>query len=218
MVCHPARAVLILLVVLAACGPSAAPATATPAPTVTAPLLLNVIPAETRIGFTSAALGGSVQVQGTYGALGGVVAISEEAGQRRIRAVLLIDMPTVTVGMGLIDEALRLGLEAAAYPVGRFDATSTELVPITEEPIAFMLAGTLDLHGQVQPVTMVVDAATLINEHLHAQTTMSIDLANFGISLLEAVVSSRIRLDVTLVADGDAPALPITPAAGDGLD
>ncbi|GEM_PF-1129883 len=212
---------LITGALLSGCGGNAAPpAAATPIPTVTPEHVpsthLNVIPEESAVRFTAAALGGNIQVEGSYGVLGGEVVLRPEEGQLRIRALVLIDTPSVTVGNAVIDEALRLGMETTAYPIAIFDAASTTLVPVTEEPVAFTLAGTLTLHGQTQAVTMQVDPATVIDNHLNARATMAIDLSDFGIVLPEAVVSSAIVLDVTLIADEDAPARPApspTPAA-----
>jgi polyisoprenoid-binding protein YceI len=150
-------------------------------------------------------------VEGTYGIQGGSVTLTPEDGQLRIRAYLEIDTPSVTVGSAVIDEALRLGMETDAYPVAIFDATSTELVPVTEEEVFFTLDGTLTLHGQTRPVRMSVGPATVIRNHLESASQMTFNLTDFGISLPEAVVSATIALDVHLSAALTPPPPPTPP-------
>lgn len=198
----------LLALGLAGCGDAPAaealtPATSTPA--TAEAMILHVIPAESAVAFTAQALGGRLDVLGSYGVLGGEVTLTPEDGQLRVTARVLIDTPSVSVGHNVVDEALKLGMETERYPVATFTATSTELVPVTEEEVAFSLAGTLTLHGETLPVTMHVGPATVIDEHMIATATMEIDLAEFGIALPEAVVNSEIALGVTLIADVEAP-------------
>ncbi len=196
---------LLLLVLLTACGPAgpvAAPATPEHADQDT---VLAVWPAESRVAFTAHGLGGRLELQGTYGVQGGSVTLKPEESRLRIHAFLIIDTPSVTVGNAIVDEALKLGMETASFPIATFDALSTTLVPVTEQPIQFTLEGTLTLHGQTQPVVMAVGPATVIDNHLIADAAMPIDLADFGIALPEAVVDSAIQLHVTLIADENAP-------------
>ncbi len=207
-----ATALLLLMLLLAGCG---APAPVTPVPpqptltpTAVTATTLHVLAAESTVSFTAEALGGSIRVEGSYDVLGGHVILTPEEGQLRVAVLVLIDTPSVTVGTGVIDEALRLGMEANAFPVATFNAESTTLVPVTEEPVAFTLAGTLTLHGQTQPVTMSIGPATVIQGHMDAAGVMDINLADFGIILPEAVVSSAITLNVVLIADEQAPPSP----------
>jgi polyisoprenoid-binding protein YceI len=198
--------ILVLALLLAACGPvnpdtSTLP-THTPSQTATT---LIVWPDESTIGFSAQALGGSLTVQGTYDVTGGQVTLTPEADQLRVHAYLLIDTASVTVGNAVIDEALRLGMDTANYPIATFDARSTTLVPITEEEVEFILEGTLRLHGETQPVTMTIGPATVIDNHMIGHAQMGIDLADFEISLPEAVVNSAIQLDVLLIADITPP-------------
>lgn len=202
-------AVVLLLVIHGSRGPTARP---TPLPTEPSITTLHVYPAESQVGFTAKALGGSLEVEGSYAILGGYVTLTPEDGQLRIRAYLDIDTPSITVHNAVLDEVLRLGMEADAYPVAIFDATSTTLVPVTEEEVAFTLEGTLTLHGQTRPVTMTVDPATVIDNHLRSASRMTLDLAAYGISLPEAMVDSTIELDVHLVADETPPPTPTAPS------
>lgn len=203
-----ATVLLLFLNLLAGCGVPGSTTPIPPQPTVTptpvTATTLHVIAAESVVAFTTEALGGNLQVEGSYDVLGGYVLLTPEEGQLRVTALVLIDTPSVTVGAGVIDEALRLGMETSAYPVATFNAESTALVPVTEQPVTFTLAGTLNLHGQTQPVSMHVSPATVIQGHMDATAIMDIDLADFGIMLPEAVVSSAIRLDVKLIADEQA--------------
>ncbi len=168
--------------------------------------MLGVWAEESTIEFVTEALGGKVELKGTYGANGGTVTLIPEDGELRINAFLLIDTTSVTAGNAMIDEVLRVGIDATTYPTAIFDAQSTALIPFTEEPVAFALAGTLTMHGETRPVTMQVGPATLIDHHLVARATMAIDLSDFGITLPEAVVSSAIVLTVELIADVNPPA------------
>lgn len=173
--------------------------------------VLNVLPAASAVHFSAEALGGALPVEGTYQVLGGTVTLEEQRGQRRIRAQVLIDTPSVTVGTGLIDDALRAGMETALYPVATFDGVSTDFVPLTEEPIHFVMDGTLHLHGRSAAVTMHIGPATVVGEHLEAQAAMDINLGDFGITFPEGIVSPQLALAITLIADASAPESP--PAA-----
>ena len=205
LIAIPALAVILLLVAHGTRGPAVRP---TPLPTEASDTLLYVHLDESHVGFTAQALGGSMEVAGSYDILGGNVILTPEDGQLRIRATLNIDTPSITVHNAVIDEVLRLGMEADTYPVAIFDATSTALVPVTEEEVAFILEGTLTLHGQTRAVTMTVEPATVIDNHLRSASRMTLDLADFGISMPEAMVDSTIVLDVTLVADETPPPTP----------
>ena len=208
--------VLALVALLVACSP---PSTAqapqiTPTLPASSSVQLNVLPEESTIHFTAQALGGQIEVLGSYGVLGGQVTLTPTENAYEVNALVLIDTPSATVGNAVIDEALKLGMESTRYPVATFNAISTTLVPVTTDPVAFTLAGTLTLHGQTQPVIMQIDPATVINGHMIAEAVMAIDLANFGISLPNAVVNSAITLHVSLIADKTAPphSTPVSPA------
>ena len=208
---------LSALLLLAACGgrDPASGALVTPPPTEAAATILHVYPAASRVGFDAQALGGRMQVAGTYGIVGGTVTLRPEADQLRIMVYLEIDTPSVTVGNGLVDEALKLGMETDLYPRAVFQASSVEPVPVTDEEVAFTLDGTLTLHGQTQPVQMTVGPATVIDNHMESTSSMTIDLANYGISLPAAVVNSTIVLDVQLSADEAPPPAPTEMTAPD---
>jgi polyisoprenoid-binding protein YceI len=200
---------ILSIILLVGCGtpisPTPLPGTPTPQEEAT---LLTVWTDESTVAFTAQALGGNLQVDGTFDARSGSITLTPEAGELRIHVYLLIDASSVTAGNVMIDEALKLGMETASHPLATFEAQSTTLVPVTEEPVTFTLAGTLTLHGQTMPVTMQVGPATVIDNHLNAQATMTIDLADYGISLPAAIVDSTIALHVTLVADALAPQSP----------
>ena len=210
---HLLLIVIPALFLLVACGP-VSPEAAQPTPTpITAATLLTVWPAESAVAFTASALGGNLTIHGSYGVDSGRVTLQPEADALRVHAYLLIDTPSVTAGSAVIDEALKLGMETTVYPIATFDAVSTTLVPVTEESVTFTLEGTLTLHGQTQPVTMAVNPATVIDNHMEASARMQIDLADFGISLPGAVVDSEITLDVLLIADVDSPPPTAAPPA-----
>ncbi len=215
---RPWIVLLVISLLLAGCGsrPAGEAGLPTRPPDAATATLLHVYPTRSRVGFTAQALGERVQVEGTYGIQGGSVTLTPEDDQLRIRAYLEIDTPSVTVGSAVIDEALRLGMETDAYPVAIFDATSIELVPVTEEEVFFTLDGTLTLHGQTRPVRMSVGPATVIRNHLESASQMTFNLTDFGISLPEAVVSGTIALDVHLSADLTPPPTPTPTGEGTG--
>ncbi len=210
---HLWTVVLLLGLALVGCGPRLAEDATRPTQpsAAAAATVLHIYPTLSRVAFTAQALGERLQVEGTYGILGGTVTLTPESDQLRIRAYLEIDTPSVTVGSPVIDEALRLGMETELYPVAIFDATSTELVPVTEEEVSFDLAGTLTLHGQTRPVFMTVGPATVIRNHLESDSQMTFNLGDFGITLPEAVVSGTIALNVHLSADLTPPPTPTPP-------
>lgn len=150
----------------------------TPTPSTASARVFEVSPEDSQIDFVTDIFG--VELSGMFPVTEGTIRLEPEGDQLRVLVSLTIDVDAVeTTGRAV----LRGVMETGDYPLAFYVATSTTLVPVTEEPIEFDLEGDLQVHGVSQPHAMYV-TAQLIGGDMEAVAVSDLDLANHGIDIV----------------------------------
>ncbi|WP_162909813.1 YceI family protein [Aggregatilinea lenta] len=164
-----------------------------------------------RVDFVAMVRG--VQLKGVFPVESGTITLEPVEEDLRVLVQLNIDVDHVDTGNAAVDQILRAAMATGDYPIAFYVATSQDLVPVTEEPVSFVLDGTLDVHNVEHAHTMAVDAQ-VVGPEMDAIARSDLDLANHGVEFPAIFGSTAITLEAHLSAhEGDA--LAATQAATD---
>lgn len=170
---------------------------ATVAPQSPPPRVFKVDPAASKVDFTAQVAG--VALKGVFPVRGGTITLEPVKQELQVHVALEIDVDGLATGNAVFDRALRAALASGDYPLAFYVASSDGRVPITEEPISFMLTGDLQLHNVVQPHPMRIDAQ-LAGAHLDAVATSMLNLSDHGVELPALLGSPQIELRAAITA------------------
>jgi polyisoprenoid-binding protein YceI len=114
-------------------------------------------------------------------------------------ANLIFDARTLDIGSDQLNTAMRRALEVDKYPSGIFVARSS--TPITDLSVAQQvdLMGQMELHGSVQDYT-IVTVVEINGDKLTLSAQMTIDSAQFGISIPALIAENDLDTDMQVVA------------------
>ncbi len=157
----------------------------------------TVDPAASRVDFTAQVAG--VALNGVFPVQSGTITLEPVEEMLQVHVSLQIDVDGLETGNSVFDRALRGALDSGDYPLAFYVASSDGRVPVTEEPVAFMLTGDLQLHNVVQPHPMHVDAQ-LTGATLNAVAASTLDLADHGVELPALLGSPNIELSAVIGA------------------
>lgn len=180
---------------------------------------------ESQVDFV-AELGSGVEVSGVFPVTGGTITLEPVDDQLRVLVHLKIDVDNADTGNPGITRVIRAAMETGDYPLAFYVASSRELVPVTEEEIAFTLTGELQVHDVAAPHEMTV-RAQLVGGDMWAIATSDLDLALHGVSFPAPLNNTTIRLTARLQcyeatgtaangadsADSTTPPLTATPGS-----
>lgn len=167
------------------------------APEALLPRVFEVAAGESRVDFTAQVAG--VALDGVFPVRGGTITLEPVDDALRVHARLEIDVDGLETGNAVFDQVLRAALASGDYPLAFFAATSEQLVPVTEEPVAFTLAGELELHNVVRPHAMQVDAQLRAGT-IRAEAVSALNLADHGVTLPALLGSPAIDLRAVITA------------------
>ncbi|MBI5961259.1 MAG: YceI family protein [Chloroflexi bacterium] len=172
--------------------------------------LFEVSPQESRVDFTTQVNG--VALDGVFPVKEGTITLEPVGSKLRVLVRLYIDVDSVDTGNPMVDRVLRVAMATGDYPLAFYVSTSRDLVPVTEEEIAFELDGDLEVHNVAHEHQMSV-RAQLVGDDMWAIATSDLDLGNHDVEFPSFVNSSVIKLTAHLQAYKNENALTVTPAA-----
>lgn len=150
-----------------------------------------------RVDFTAQVAG--VALDGIFPVRGGTITLEPVDDALRVHVRLKIDVDGLATGNAVFDRALRVALASGDYPLAFFAAASETLVPVTEEPVSFTLAGELELHNVVHSHAMAVEAQ-LHAGTIQAEAVSTLNLADHGVELPALLGSPAIDLRAVIMA------------------
>ncbi|HML21021.1 MAG TPA: YceI family protein [Aggregatilinea sp.] len=162
-----------------------------------------------RVDFVAEVRG--VQLKGVFPVEAGTITLEPVDQDLRVLVQLNIDVDHVDTGNAAVDQILRAAMATGDYPIAFYVATSQGLVPVTEEPVSFVLDGTLDVHNVEHAHTMTVDAQ-VVGPEMDAIARSDLDLANHGVEFPAIFGSTAITLEAHLSAH-EGVLVAATPAA-----
>lgn len=152
---------------------------------------------ESRVEFTASVRG--VPLAGVFPVERGTITLEPVGDALRVLVALEIDVDSVETANAAISQVLRAAMATGDYPIAFYAATSRELVPVTEEEIAFVLDGELDVHNVAHPHAMDV-RAQLVGGDMWAVATSALDLADHGVEFPAIFGDTTIQLTARLQA------------------
>jgi hypothetical protein len=159
--------------------------------------VFDVSPAESQVDFLTEVSG--VDVAGVFPVTAGTITLEPVGDELRVLVFLEIHVDAAETDNVLVTNALRGTMKTGDYPLAVYVATSTDLVPITEEEISFTLAGELDVHNQAAPHRMTVQAQR-VGSDMWAVATSDLDLGLHGVTFPPLIDSETIQLTARLQA------------------
>ncbi|HEX3050341.1 MAG TPA: YceI family protein [Aggregatilineaceae bacterium] len=169
----------------------------TPVVTIPPTYYFDVVPEQSHVDFTTEVTGLGT-VEGVFPVEGGTIQLEPVGNELRVHVYLEIAVDRVEAN-GLVQLALRAAMKTGDYPLAFYVAESKELVPVTEEEIAFTLDGTLDVHNVEHAHTMTV-RAQLVKGSMWAIATSDLDLADHAVEFPPPIESSTIKMTANLQA------------------
>lgn len=160
-------------------------------------LVFSVSPQESKVDFTTEVRG--VTLQGVFPVEEGTITLEPVGDQLRVLVQLNINVDAVKTGNTMVDRVLRVAMATGDYPIAFYVATSHDLVPVTEQEIAFTLDGDLEVHNVTHAHSMAVKAQ-LVKGSMWAVATSDLDLSNHGVEFPSFVGSTIIKLTARLQA------------------
>jgi polyisoprenoid-binding protein YceI len=157
--------------------------------------VFDVIPAESQVDFSVEMRG--IKIDGVFPVKEGAITLEPVGDQLRVIVQLDIDVNAVETGNAGLNQILRATMATGDYPIAFYVATSHDLVPVTEEEIAFALDGKLDVHNVDAPHDMAVKAQ-LVNHKMWAVATSDLDLGQHGVEFPSFMGSTVIQLTARL--------------------
>lgn len=169
--------------------------TPTPGPEAARAFMVEV--EASRVDFVTRVRG--VALRGTFPVAGGTITLEPVGEALRVVVGLEIDVDRVETGNAAVDQVLRAALATGDYPIAFYVATSEELVPVTEEVIAFAIDGMLDVHNVAQPHRMAVEAQA-VGAEMWAVARSELDLGQHGVQFPAIIGDTVITLEAHLTA------------------
>ncbi len=169
----------------------------TPVVTIPPTYYFDVVPEQSHVDFTTEVTGLGT-VEGVFPVEGGTIQLEPAGNELRVHVYLEIAVDRVEAN-GLVQLALRAAMKTGDYPLAFYVSESKELVPVTEEEIAFTLDGTLDVHNVEHAHTMTV-RAQLVKGNMWAIATSDLDLADHAVEFPPPIESSTIKMTANLQA------------------
>ena len=177
--------------------------------------VFDVAADESQVDFVAIVRG--IELQGVFPVRGGPITLEPVEDDLRVHVYLEIDVDHADTGNLLVDRTLRAAMGTGNYPLSFYVAQSREIVPVTSEPIAFVLDGDLEVHNVVNPHSMEVEAQ-LTGSDMWAIATSDLDLGQHGVEFpaifgsteitLTARLQSYEQLDLDTGYDSDGTAEP----------
>ncbi len=199
----------VFCVVLCVSACTGSGATSTPAPTLTAAPVTGTAPPNARlftilddqsvIHYTATLAIGGIQIGGTFAIKGKTITMVPENGGYRLNIDVQIDGNSVTGANSLVVNALKSNMETDKFPYGHFIAQSKDVVTPGTTAVQTIAVGTVELHGQTQPIAMPI-SFTLINGKIVASGATTLDLLPFGVHVPLSVMKSVITFKADLAA------------------
>jgi polyisoprenoid-binding protein YceI len=157
--------------------------------------VFDVAPEESQVDFTVEMRG--IRFDGVFPVQEGSITLEPVGDQLRVIVQLDIDVDAVETGNAGLNQILRATMATGDYPIAFYVATSHDLVPVTQEEIAFTLDGKLDVHNVDAPHTMAVKAQ-LVDHDMWAVATSNLDLGQHGVEFPAFMGSTVIQLTARL--------------------
>jgi polyisoprenoid-binding protein YceI len=157
--------------------------------------MFDVLPDESHVDFTVEMRG--LTLDGVFPVQAGSITLEPVGDQLRVIVQLDIDVDNVETGNAGVNQILRATMATGDYPIAFYVATSHDLVPVTEEVIAFTLHGELDVHNVDAPHNMAVQAQ-LVGHKMWAVATSDLDLGQHGVEFPSFMGSTVIQLTANL--------------------
>ena len=157
--------------------------------------VFDVSAKESQIEFVTSVSG--AEVQGVFPVEGGTITLEPVGDDLRVLVRLNIHVDAVDAGNIVVERAMRGAMTTGDYPLAFYVASSTELVPVTDEEIAFTLEGTLEVNNVPQPHSMAV-RAQLVGNDMWAIATSDLDLSKHDVEFPPLISTSTIKLTAKL--------------------
>ena len=157
--------------------------------------VFDVVPAESQVDFTVEMRG--LTFDGVFPVQEGSITLEPVGDQLRVIVQLDINVDAVETGNAGLNQILRATMATGDYPIAFYVATSHDLVPVTEEEIAFTLDGELDVHNVDAAQAMTVKAQ-LVDHDMWAVATSHLDLGQHGVEFPSFMGSAVIELTARL--------------------
>lgn len=152
---------------------------------------------ESRVEFTASVRG--VLLAGVFPVERGAITLEPVGEALRVLVALEINVDRVETANPAISQVLRAAMATGDYPIAFYAATSRDLVPVTEQEVAFALEGELDVHNVAHPHAMDV-RAQLVGGDMWAIATSALDLAHHGVEFPAILGDTTIQLAARLQA------------------
>lgn len=163
--------------------------------------VFDVSPVESEVEFGAKV--GALEVDGVFPVRAGTITLEPVGDELRVLVRLEINVDAADTGMDAVTAVLRGAMKTGDYPIAFYVATSRELVPVTEEEIAFVLEGELQVNNVKNPHEMAVQAQ-LVGGEMWAVATSNLDLGQHNVEFPALIDSSTITLTAHLQAYEDA--------------
>jgi polyisoprenoid-binding protein YceI len=197
------------ILVLSACGTSL---TSTPAPTLT-PIPLSKTPApdvrifhvvddQSDIKYQAILQIGGLKMDGTFSTKGKIITMVPVGEGSTLDIDIQIDGNSVTGANSLVVDALKGNLETTKFPYEHFLAKTVQPLKFGPQPVQTMAVGTIELHGQSQPIELPI-TVTLIDHRLTATGSTTLELLNFGVNVPTALMKSQITFQANMTSQED---------------
>jgi polyisoprenoid-binding protein YceI len=157
--------------------------------------VFDVVPEQSQVDFTVEMRG--IGFDGVFPVKEGAITLEPVGDQLRVIVQLDINVDAVETGNAGLNQILRATMATGDYPIAFYVATSHDLVPVTEEEIAFTLDGELDVHNVDAPHNMAVKAQ-LVDHNMWAVATSNLDLGQHGVEFPSFMGSTVIQLTARL--------------------
>lgn len=154
-----------------------------------------VAPDESQVDFVALVRG--IELDGVFPVQGGTITLEPVGDELRVHVYLEIDVDHADTGSALITRTLQAAMHTGDYPLSFYVAQSRDRVPVTEDPIAFVLDGDLEVNNVVNPHSMDVEAQ-LVGADMWAVATSDLDLGQHGIEFPALFGSTEITLTARL--------------------
>lgn len=159
--------------------------------------VFDVVSDQSQVDFVVRVYG--VALNGVFPVTEGTITLEPVGDELRVLVRLNIHVDAVETGNEQADALLRGVMETGDYPLAFYVATSRQLVPVTEEEIAFDLDGELEVHNVVADHAMSV-TAQLVGTEMWAVAISDLDLSQHNVEIPALVGSPTIELTARLQA------------------
>ncbi|WP_322749751.1 MULTISPECIES: YceI family protein [unclassified Frankia] len=155
----------------------------------------RIDPERSTVRFTTRGMFGLAKAVGTVAIREGVVVVTDPIEKSGVRAVL--DANSVNTANRKRDDHLRTKdfLDVATHPDITFVADG-----IREASGAWVVPGTLTVHGVSRPVELTITAAAPAASEVRFHAVTRIDRNEFGVSKMKGMVARHQAIDLDLIA------------------